>query len=380
MVEKSWPPGIRPTASGTGLEIQLWHKGKRIYFETLSGNPHSKKLLAAAHKRRGELLSRQSLGLPLTDDDAEESTNSLFFDDALDFLRAFDGKASTLYDYTGYLDSFWLPELRNHFTRSITKKRIMKIISGWTVSHKTKKNRLLPLHGIFDMLEIEPNPARVYKKRTRKAQMKPKRKLRYSPKERDALLSRLEGQSLLYFSIFIGCGLRPGENLGLEIPAFNGLQLDVHQQITRRRFEPTTKTYVERLVDVPSWVRVILKEHIGIRKEGPLYLNSIGTAVKDSDRFNAVWKSAHIAEGITYRDPYTCRHNRAAELLSTGVEPAEAAGQLGHSLEEFFRTYAEYIEEFGRKEKRDPNRFEGVSPQFDRNYVKKGNLKLVKSE
>lgn len=181
----------------------------------------------------------------------------------------------------------------------------------------------------------------------------------------------------MYFSVFIGCGLRPGENLGLTIADFNGLQLDVHKQITRRRYEPTTKTYTERIVEVPSWVRALLKDHIGDRKKGPIYLNSIGTAVMDADNFNKAWKKAHEAENITYRDPYTCRHNRAAELLSTGVEPPDAAKQLGHSLEEFYRTYAEFIEEFCSKEKRDPNRFEGLTPKFDRNFRTKGNLKLV---
>jgi hypothetical protein len=54
------------------------------------------------------------------------------------------------------------------------------------------------------------------------------------------------------------------------------------------------------------------------------------------------------------------RHIRAAELLSMGVEPGQATAELGHSLEMFFRTYSEWIDEYSTGE--DTNKLNGTRP------------------
>ena len=46
-------------------------------------------------------------------------------------------------------------------------------------------------------------------------------------------------------------------------------------------------------------------------------------------------------------------------MLSTGVDPGDAAKQLGHTLAMFYQTYSEWIEEYSGK--RDLARFDGVS-------------------
>jgi integrase len=89
------------------------------------------------------------------------------------------------------------------------------------------------------------------------------------------------------------------------------------------------------------------------------FANEKGGHFRDTDTFNAAWRDAHNRKRIPYRDPYKCRHTRAAELLSIGIEPADAAKQLGHSPEMFLQTYAEFIEEFSKS--RDRTRFEGIA-------------------
>ncbi len=80
----------------------------------------------------------------------------------------------------------------------------------------------------------------------------------------------------------------------------------------------------------------------------------------DTDVFLAAWKEAHTALGIRYREPYVCRHTKAAELLSTGVHYADAAKYMGHTVEMFLRTYSEWIEEYAGLADQDDSRFEGV--------------------
>ena len=87
---------------------------------------------------------------------------------------------------------------------------------------------------------------------------------------------------------------------------------------------------------------------------GYIFVNSLGAHYRDTDVFNDAWRAAHRRARI----PYTCRHTRAAELLSTGVDPADAAKQLGHTVEMFLRTYSEWIEEYHQN--RDKLRFEGI--------------------
>ena len=77
-----------------------------------------------------------------------------------------------------------------------------------------------------------------------------------------------------------------------------------------------------------------------------------------------MWKRAHTATDTAYRIPYTCRHTRAAELLSIGIAPAEAAKQLSHSLQMFLDTYSEFIDEYCSEQ--DPLRFEGIAPQIQK--------------
>lgn len=48
--------------------------------------------------------------------------------------------------------------------------------------------------------------------------------------------------------------------------------------------------------------------------------------------------------GIRYRSPYETRHTYATMLLMTGVTPAFAARQMGHSIQMFLTTYARWID------------------------------------
>jgi len=83
-----------------------------------------------------------------------------------------------------------------------------------------------------------------------------------------------------------GCGLRPGEALGLQWTDYDGEELDISKQITRRRFEPSTKTSVRRRVYVPQWARSILNTHTTRFTGEYIFTNSFGRCCLDTDIFN----------------------------------------------------------------------------------------------
>lgn len=70
------------------------------------------------------------------------------------------------------------------------------------------------------------------------------------------------------------------------------------------------------------------------------------------------WRQALSDCRLPDRDPYACRHTRAAELLSTGVNHAEAAAQLGHNVAMFTWLYSEWIEAYAQR--KDFSHLEGA--------------------
>jgi len=93
-------------------------------------------------------------------------------------------------------------------------------------------------------------------------------------------------------------------------------------------------------------VRSRLDAHSSRFQGGAIFVGQRGKALAYTDRLNEIWRIAHEKERMRHRVPYVCRHTRAAELLSRGVQPAKAAKELGHSVQMFLQIYSEFIEEY----------------------------------
>ena len=252
---------------------------------------------------------------------------------AQEYLETHQGKHSTKLGYLNILNKYWIPLFSKRPCASITTREIKLALSRIDASSKTRDNALGPLRGVLDYAEVFPNPAAIIK--TKKAQTKPIE--RYTPLERDKILSCLTGDVYVYFALLFGCGFRPGELKGLLRNDFDGEHWHVHQQIVRGKLIESTKTCHRRKVYVPLWVRKAMKE-MPTRIDSPyFFVNENGNFYKDTRRFNRAWKKAHKRKQMHYRTPYVCRHTRAAELLSKGVLPPLAAKQLGHSTAVFFK-------------------------------------------
>ena len=116
------------------------------------------------------------------------------------------------------------------------------------------------------------------------------------------------------------------------------------------RFE-TTKTSKSRRVFVPTWARSELLNAPSRFGKNWIFPNTQNNNLVKPEVFNEEWARIHAELKIPYgrasnRTPYTCRHTRAAELLTNGVPPAKGAEQLGNSVQVFLATYAEWIEEY----------------------------------
>lgn len=354
--------GIDP--HGAGLRIRLFKSGKCVYQETIKCDPESQAGITAATQRRKWLKARLDLGLPLFEG---ERNSTLFEDVAQGYLNTLDAKHSTHIGYENILNHYWMPVFAGWPVTDIRARDIKDHLATLSISKKTKKNILGPLRGLLGYGEVNPNPcAGITFRRRDQDSGSPDS---YTLDQRDdliAAISRLPvpdwftGQPVAYFALLFGCGLRPcGEPLALQWSDYDGTWLDVSKQITKRRLQLYTKTDVRRRVFVPSWVRPHLNALPTRFEGGYLFQNSQGNPHLDTDHFNPLWKAAHRKARIPEQVPYACRHTRASELLSTGIHPGDAAKQLGHSIEMFIRTYAEWVEQFAGA--LEDSRFEGVT-------------------
>lgn len=333
---------------------------RRRYRETLNLSPANQRDVITAAKYLDEIKSRMRAGLSPKAGDQSDSELTIFRIAADEYLETLDTnsnlKLSTIYDYERDLKSHWVPRFGELPCSEISSRMIANAFREMRVAISTKKNRMVPLKGTFQHMGINPNPcnAVVLKRGIRD---KAKKVERYSLAERQSLILQLSGEAQVYFAILFGCGLRPGEALGLRWSDYSGTHISITKQITRRRHVESTKTGSRRKVRVPRWTAKIIDNHHTRELGEWIFLNSIGGPHLDSDSFLADWKNAHAQLGIPYRTPYTCRHTRAAELLSTGEHYAAAAKQLGHSVEMFWRVYSEWIEEYAGED--DAEHFEG---------------------
>lgn len=344
-----YPRGIR--ARGQGLEIRIFKNGKLAHQETVPCDPFSKSDIRRVAKLRAELSVKIGLGLSFIEESAPSELQT-FSSMAQEYIETHTGKYSTVLGYIGILNKYWIPLFGKHPCAAITKREIKLALASMEVGSKTRDNIIGPLRGVLDYAEVPTNPAGLIK--VKKKQSKPME--RYTPDERDKILNCFSGDIYVYFVLFFGCGLRPGEICGLLRNDFDGQEWHVHQQVVRGRVVNSTKTAHRRKVYVPDWVKAAIKTMLPRIDSPYFFVNENGGFFKDTKKFNRAWRKAHTRKQIHYRKPYSARHTRAAELLSMGLLAPDAAVQMGHSTAVFLNTYSQFINEYAANQ--DPRRFE----------------------
>lgn len=154
-----------------------------------------------------------------------------------------------------------------------------------------------------------------------------------------------------YFEFKFFTGLRTGESLALrwENIDFNRKQMLVSESVTLGLHKASTKTNKARIVELNTRAMSVLlrlKAHTFMLPGGWVFrAPTTGERwADDSTPRKRYWMPAFKKLGIRYRGPYHTRHTYATIMLMSGVTPAYAARQLGHSVEMFLRIYAKWID------------------------------------
>lgn len=263
-------------------------------------------------------------------------------------------KSSTISEYRRMKDKFWKPNIGHLQVKSITHSDITTALKlGTWKSNRTRNNMLYMLRSVFnlavaDML-IDKNPCEAIES----ASWQKRKPEPFSLDEADRIVTSLfenyDHQIGNFYEFMFFSGLRTGEGIGLE---WKNVDCDKKNLVVKQSFVRgemvDTKTSSERTVKLTTRALEALrrqKEMTFGSESGRVFHNpSTGRPwVKEQNIREPFWVPTLKLLGIRYRRPYSTRATYATIGLMSGARPAYMAAQLGHSLEVFYRDYADWI-------------------------------------
>ena len=346
-----------------GGKLRIWFKynGERC-FESLNLSPSDANQRAAA-KLRAEICEKIRHGL---------FDYAIYFPDSIKVTKTQISKSltfgamsdlwltgqahlakSTIEGYRKTLNFHWLPKLANRSMNGITYTELMAMIGSIKFkTGKTRNNSIIPLRRIFeaayedDLIPSNPAARIVYVKHQKK---KPDPLTLEEVELVLAYIGEHYPPSINnYFEFAFFTGLRTSEQIELrwEDIDFRRRIAHIHRAKVRQEINEHTKTYVEREVELNSRAFAALARQQSQTATQLIFLNPNTNEPFIDDRpLRRVWTPVLKALGMRHRACYQTRHTFATLMLMSGVNPAWAANQLGHSVQMFLNTYARWIRE-----------------------------------
>jgi len=263
-------------------------------------------------------------------------------------------KDSTLSEYRRMKENFWKPAIGKKRIERITHSDITAALkTGTWSSNRTRNNMLYMLRAVFNLAVadgiIPKNPCATIES----AQWQRKKPDPFSIVEANRIIASLHEkrheQVANFYEFMFFSGLRTGEGLGLEWANIdmNKRVVVVKQSFVRGKMQET-KTSSERTVKLTNRAFEALKRQKAwtlLSDSGRVFHNPATNKpwAKEQNISEPNWKPTLKLLGIRYRKPYNTRATYATIGLMSGARPAYMAAQLGHSLEVFYRDYADWI-------------------------------------
>ncbi len=222
-------------------------------------------------------------------------------------------------------------------------------LSGKTINNYTSVLRDAVQLAVTDKLLTENPVAAVKRAKHQKDPPDP-----FDPAERDRIIAdmaaRYENQIWNFVEFWFWTGLRTSEIFGLPWSRidFAGATMVIAEANVRGIQKDRTKTNVARTVKLNSRALAALtrqKAHTFLAGGAVFTDPRYGTPWVDERAFRrSFWTPSLKRLGTRYRRPYNMRHTYATAMLMAGMNDAFCAGQMGHSVEVFHRTYAKWID------------------------------------
>lgn len=314
--------------------------------------------LAYATRLRSEILGKIERGtfvlaeyFPDSPRVAKDTASLTWKQLGTEWLRIKKGEIehSTLHHYEQTLGSYHFDDWRALHLPQIDYRRLMAKLAALPQHPKTFNN----IASVLSMVLEYGHKAKLLKEALHEhIELRKPPKAKPDPftlAEVDVLLSKIKepaGVNFYEFAFF--SGLRPSEQIALQwkhVDLRAGTML-VQRAITRSK-EKDTKTGEERTVELTARARGALERQRAVSQlaGGYVFLALDGSTYTSTDGpLDAFWKAAMRICGIRVRDARQTRHTFATMCLHAGLKPGWVAGQLGHSVEMFYRVYSKWIE------------------------------------
>jgi integrase len=207
----------------------------------------------------------------------------------------------------------------------------------------------------------------------------------FSQQEADAIVAGLakhyDEQIARYFGAKFYTGLRTSESLAMRWGWVDWRLkvMGVSEAVVLGEHKDRTKTNLVRHVQLNSRALQLLREQkpatfLKAPQPGQDWIfpdPRTGERFTDDEPPRELWWRPCLKRlGIRYRSPYETRHTYATMMLMAGMTPAFCARQMGHSVEQFLRTYSKWID--GGRNDVEMGKLEAlISPALPRTTGKK---------
>lgn len=368
MGRKSSTGGVRP--KGDRIQLDFMFQGQRCR-PTLDMKPTNPNRLHATRLVR-DIIERIrhgtfDLGKEFPDYQGLERFNAKqtavkvkTFAEYVDLWRAANTKLSpsTLQGYEKIFKRNWIPWFGDRLISNVLPSEIAAKIGETTESRKSYNNILSQGRIVFALAvkdgAIAENPA----KKVDFLKLQDSEPDPFALDEVELILPRLAerwGPEIAdYYEFAFFTGMRPNEQIEVQWP-----DVDLRKRtarISRGRVVNTvkdTKTYEARTIEFHSRAYAAL-----LRQKARSYLagkhvwlspfsgngRKIGEPWLDEHRQGLMFGTAIKLLGIRHRPAKNTRQTYATIMLMSAANPRWAAGQLGHSIQVFHKTYAAWID------------------------------------
>jgi integrase len=262
--------------------------------------------------------------------------------------RAGELAHSTLADYTQSLDSKHFTDWHPLHLPAIDFRKLKAKLATLPAHPKTFNNlasvlRMVLEYGWSAKLLREQLHEQITFRRLAKPEPDP-----LALDEVDQVLAKMRPEGVTFYEFAFFTGLRPSEQIALQwqnVDLRRGTVV-VREAITRSK-RKGTKTGQIRTVELTARARAVLERQRARTQlaGGAVFIGLDGASYTTTDGpLDAFWKPAMKLAGIRYRDGRQTRHTFATTCLHAGLKPGWIAGQLGHSVEMFYRVYSKWID------------------------------------
>jgi len=393
-----YPKGVREHYGK--LQIFFKPKGYKNYlYQTISSNISKNKIIAAA-KLRNEIVDKIKFNTFILSEyfpDSEHVKNTNKVEQSFSYYaQSWANNPNKKWtDATRrknlcILNYLWMPDFHNIIISSIDYTDITAVINKRIIKFKKQFNREVSpslynswvgvIRNVFteaskdkqSNILLKDNPTLLFDHIKRNKTLVEQFDLPEINSIIDDIYTHDGKMAGAWFELGFFTGMRfPSEPSALKWVNvdFNRSEIRIVEIRTKSGIQKTTKTGVHRTVTLNErslHALTILRELTGFQNNW-VFVQDDGSPVITGDPQRKLWKASLRRLGFAEQNPYSMRHSYASLCLMQGLKPAFVCSQLGHSLEEFFKTYAKWI-----NSQDDKKEIEKLNKAFSKKWARSG--------